>query len=1041
VRTVGDRRHISVLFFDVVDASALSERLDPEDLRDLLQSLHAACESAVVEHGGHIAQRLGDGLLAYFGYPQALEDGPRRAVQAGLATLREARARARLMQPRVGALVQTRLGIHTGPVVLDDMGTPDRPEMLAIGETPNKAARVQAAAQADTVVVSESTFRLTRGFFRFVDLGLERLRGFSEPVRLHAVADETDAQTKLDASGGELTPFVNREEPLRLLRAKWEEARHGGAPVVAISGEAGIGKSRVTRVFRDGLDADGALFVTCYCSSYFQSTALWPIADMLDRWLSSERVEPQEKLRRLRRELSTAGVGDEGAAARIAALLSPPAPQPPAPLSTAQRERQQTFEALLDWLMRRTLARPVLLLVEDLHWVDPSTLEFLSLLAQRTPPGPLMTVLTHRPEFELPWTGPRHTTLKLARLDRQHAAEVVSAVAGKEPLSDETVAMLVDRADGVPLYVEEITKSFIEGAGRPTERPSDPAAPELPETLQDSLAARLDRLGSGKFLAQQAAVIGRAFDFALLNAVAGRPADDLRAELDRLVRADILHRKGTPPNETFVFRHELIREAAYASLLRRVRHQHHLRVVDALRNHFPAVAQAQPELLAHHYAGAGRASEAIAHWLLAAQYGLARSAFSEAIKMLTRALEELSKLPAGTERDRTEIDLRSALGLALISTKGWAVPEVEVNYDRLQRLCEGFGAVPVQVLYGIWGVQLVRGDRDGATRLAARFRALRDETEDPGARVTADGVLGVFAFYSGQTVEAAERFRAAQAAMRRTPALREQLAAGSQHHAVDAYVYAELYLSFCLQNLGALNEAKAAWREVSSLLESTGHPFLVASALAFGVIVAQVEGDADETVRLAERATPLCVEHDFHYWLAIVRCAAGWARAVQSRGEQGIAEIVQGLNTLRFLGSLVIYPFFAGFLAEARMLRGELDDAAATVDDALEILRDRLCQSHAPRLLFLRGEIERRRGETAAAVAAHETALERATAAANLPVAIDSAHRLGLLLDEKETDRAARAAGRLAQLLAAAPDGMTHPRFAAARDWLRGRRG
>jgi class 3 adenylate cyclase/tetratricopeptide (TPR) repeat protein len=1022
-----------VLFFDVVEASALSERLDPEDLRDLLQTLHTACETAVREHGGHIAQRLGDGLLAYFGYPHAMEDGPRRAVQAGLATLRAARTRAEELEQRLGAVVKTRLGIHTGPVVLDDVGTPDRPEILAIGETPNKAARVQAAAKADTIVVSDATFRLTRGYFKFVDLGLEQLRGFSDPVRLHAVAEETDARSRLDAAGaGELTPFVNREEPLRLLRAKWSEAKEGQAPFVTVSGEPGIGKSRLTRVVRDWIEREGALVVTCYCSSYFQSTALWPIADMLNRWLSVDGASPERKLTRLRDELAALGLTSNDVLSRIASLLSLSVPDAPSPaVTTPQKERQATFEALLDWLMRLTMVRPVFWVVEDLHWVDPSTLEFLSLVAQRPPPGPLMTVLTHRPESTVIWAGPRHTALPLGRLDRHYAEEVLSSVAGDQTLPDETVAKLLDRADGVPLYLEEITKAFVESSSRATETASSRAG-VVPESLQDSLSARLDRLGSGKIVAQLAATIGRTFDFELLSALAGRPDDELRAELDRLVAADILHRRGSAPNETFIFKHALIQDAAYASLLRRVRQQYHLRIVDALKSHFPSDAGAQPELLAHHYAGAGRAQEAINHWLLAAQRAMARSAFSEAINLLSLALGELGNVAVASERDRMEIDLRSALGLAWISTKGWAAPEVEENYARLQRLCESLGSVPTQVLYGVWGVQLVRGDRDGATRLAAMFRA-RAQTDDLRARVTSENVLGVFSFYLGDHREAAEHFRAARALMQQAPELFE-LKPGTPDHGVDARMYADLYLAFCLQNMGALSEARSVWRDIFSLLESTQNPFLIATALGFGMVIAAAENDVPETAALAQRLTGICVAYEFHYWLAMARCAGGWARATETGGAEGTPEIIQGLATFQYLGAFLIHPYWAACLGDAQLLRGDLDGAFATVEGALAVLKDRLCQGHAPRLLFLRGEIQRRRGAIDAAIRDYESAIERAVAGENLLVAIDAVHHLGQLLET--TGQAQTVVRRLEELLRAAPDGMTHARFAAARQWL-----
>jgi class 3 adenylate cyclase/tetratricopeptide (TPR) repeat protein len=1036
VRPQGDRRHISVLFFDVVDASALSERLDPEDFRDILQSLHAACETAVRDHGGHVAQRLGDGLLAYFGYPHAFEDSPRRAIQAGLATLRGARERAQQMVPRVGAVVKTRLGIHTGLVVLDDVGPPDRPEILAIGETPNKAARVQAAAKADSLVVSEATYRLTRGFFTFVDLGFERLRGFSHPVRLHAVADETEARSRLDVAGsGELTRFVDRDGPRRFLHDQWEQAQRGRAPVVAISGDAGIGKSRLVRVFRDATEADSGLFITCYCASFFQSTALWPIADMLHRRLSVDGTGTEQKLTRLRTELADLGIATDEIVARIASLLSLAIPQAPQrTMTTAQKERQETFEALFTWMMRLTRIRPVLLLVEDLHWVDPSTLEFLSLVEQRVPAGPLMVVVTHRPEFKLPWSSPRVAPLELGRLDRECAAEMLSSVAGEDALSGDTITKLLDRADGVPLYLEEITKAVIESSGSSSTISAERTEPSVPATLQDSLSARLDRLGSGKVVAQLAATIGRTFDFNLLDTVAGIPPDELRAELDRLVAADMLHRKGAPPNETFIFKHALIQDAAYASLLRRVRQQYHQRIVEALTSRFPEVAKAQPELVAHHYAGAGLPREAIAHWLIAAERAMARSAFSEAIDILSRALADLPRLSTAADRDRTEIELRSALGLALISTKGWAVAEVEDNYARLLRLCESFGSVPAQVLHGQWGVQLVRGDREGTTRLAAMFRALLTQTDDLATQTAGGSALGAFSFYQGDYPTAAERFAETRALVRRSRNSLEELKTGTQAYGLDAYIHAEFFYSLSLQFMGSLNDAQASWTEALSWLETTHHPFLIATALAYGVAITHLEEAVDQTAALAARLVPLCVENQFHYWLAIARCGAGWASARQSEGRKGLADIEQGLATLKHLGAFIVYPFFAGFLAEAQLLAGDFERASQTIDDTLSIIRDRFPQNQVPRLLYFRGQVEERRGNFETARRAYEVSIDQAAAGGNVLDAIDSAHRLGTIVTSAE-DMAA-VSRRLSALLHRSPDGLTHPRFATARRWL-----
>jgi class 3 adenylate cyclase/tetratricopeptide (TPR) repeat protein len=1034
VTTTRDRRQITVLFFDLVDATAWSERLDPEDLRDLLQRLHAICETAVGKYEGHIAQHLGDGVLSYFGYPLAFEDSARRAVEAGLAILQEVRRCAHELLPRLGGLIQGRIGIDTGSVVFENVGTADRPEVLAIGEAPNRAARVQGEAVPDSLVVSETTFRLTKGYFRFVDLGARPLKGFSQPVQLHAVGEATDARSRLDTGAADLTPFVDRREHLAFLADRWEETKQGAAPIVLLSGDAGIGKSRLIRAFRESLDPGSALFVTCYCSSFFQSSALWPIIDMLDRRLSGDGG-PEAKRERLRAELASLGLATREAVSLLASLLSLPVASPEdRVMMTPQRERQETFQALFTWLMRLTRTQPVMLLIEDLHWADPSTLEFLSLVADRTPTGPLMVVLTHRPEFVPPWQGSRIHPRVLGRLERPDAEAILHAVAGDDALSGELVSKLLTRADGVPLYLEEITKAVVESSGRAPVRPEASRDPAIPATLQDSLAARLDRLGTSKTVAQLAATLGRTFEFKLLHVVSGMSEDALRAELDRLVAAELLYRRGTPPNESFIFKHALIQDAAYESLLRRTRQQYHLAIVEALIAHLPDTAQAHPELLAHHYAGAGLPREAIEKWTIAGQRAMVRSAFTEAAVIFSRALSELPALSSPSERDQTEIVLRSGLGLALISTRGWAVPEVEQNYARTLQLCESFGNVPVQVLYGIWGVHLVRGDQEGSERLAAVFRELLTRSDDLRTRVAARSVLGAFAFYQGRYPEAVREFSEARAIAQRSSEFRSSVGGGSQDYGLDAYLYSELYLPHVLQSMGSLVEAESSWRDTLAWIESTRHPFMIATVLAYGVVLAVRSHDAVAAGALSGRLAHLSVENGFHYWLAIARSGGGWAAAQSSAGPDGLSEIEQGVATLRYLGAFIVVPHFASYLAEACLLKGDLARAGQVTDDALSVIEGRLCRNHEAPLLALKGEILARGGNTSKAAAVLEKAIEIGTTGGDMMATIDAALSLGRISADPAAARAV--AVRLRQALAKAADGATHPRFESARQWL-----
>jgi class 3 adenylate cyclase/tetratricopeptide (TPR) repeat protein len=1031
-----ERRQISVCFFDIVNASGLSERLDPEDLRDVLEALLGTCEGVVRRHGGHVAQRLGDGLVIYFGYPVVREDDARRAVQSALETLAETRACSDNLLARTGAPVRVRIGIHTGPVVLEDVGVPSRPEVLAIGETPNKAARVQAAADPDSVLVSEATYRLVRGYFTFTPRGAEALKGFSEPMVLYAAGEQTAVRNRLEATGaGNLSPFVDRHEPFASLRAEWRNARPGEVRMVLVAGEPGIGKSRIVQRLRDEIEGEGAFSISCYCSSFFQSTALWPIADTLNRRLLATGAGSTEtRLRRLREELETTGLPITPALPLLANLLGLPVPADvAAPPMTPQSERQATFQVLLSWMLHLTVERPGVLVVEDLHWVDPTTLELLSMLEQQSAPGRLMVLLTHRPEFSPPWQSSRVSRIELTRLDRPYAEELLRSVAGQEAFTGEIIDKLLERADGVPLYIEEIAKAVVESSGAGTRLGSHQL--DIPATLQDSLAARLDHLQSGKSIAQLAATLGRTFDFELLRAVSEVDETALRADLDRLVAAQLLHRRGAPSNETFIFKHALIQDAAYGSLLRRVRQRYHERIVEALVSHFPETAEARPELLAHHYAGASRSREAIACWNRAGQRAMARSAFNEAIELFSRGLRELPALSSPVDRDKTEIELRSGLGLALISTRGWAVREVEENYNRARQLCESFGDVPVQVLYGIWGVHAVRADLEPATRVASMFRELLSRSEDVRTRVVCRSVLGALAFFLGRYADACGEFDEAvqlvNVSEETTAAFRDQ----SKEYGLDAYLYAQLYRSHCQGIMGQLTQAAGTWREALSWVEPTRHPFRIATVLAYGVTLAQGAHDGPQAVEISNRLAAISSEHGFHHWLAIARCGMGWAAALDTGGCEGIDQLQAGLQTLGYLGAFLVYPHYASYLAEAQLLRGDLQGAEKTVEDALAVAEPRLGRAHEPWLYRLKGEIRRRSGDISTAIVLFKKALGLAVASRNILVAVDTAHQLGLVRQDDPAACLDLAAG-LRVSLAATPDHASHPRFRAAREWL-----
>ena len=620
-----ERRQLTVLFCDLVDSTALASQLDPEDLREVVRAYQETCAKVIARFEGHIAQYLGDGLLVYFGYPLAHEDDAQRAVRAGLGMVEAlGQLNIRLKQDR-GVELAVRLGIHTGLVVVGEVGGGTRQEQLALGETPNLAARLQGIAAPNTVVISAATVHLLGGFFACQSLGTPALKGLAQPLEVYRVLYESTARSRLEAAGSTgLTPLVGREQEVGLLRERWAQVKDGIGQVILLSGEAGIGKSRLVQVLTEHVAAEPQAWLTpCQCSPYYQNTALYPMIELLERVaLRFDREEsPQQKLRKLEGFLVQYGLPLTEAVPLFAALLSLPLGTDYAPLTVSpEQQKQQTLHALLTILLRIAAQQPVLFVMEDLHWVDPTTLEFLTLLVDQGPTARILALWTFRPDFSPPWTGRSHLTqVTLHRLPRQQATEMTDRVAHGKALPTEVVEQVVAKTDGVPLFVEELTKMVLE-SGLLQERedryeltgPLPPLA--IPTTLHDSLMARLDRLATVKGLAQLGAALGREFSYALLQAVSPWDEETLQRGLHQLVEAEFLYQRGLPPQATYLFKHALIQETAYQSLLRSTRQQYHQRIAQVLEARFPATSETQPELLAHHYTEAGLREQALPYW-------------------------------------------------------------------------------------------------------------------------------------------------------------------------------------------------------------------------------------------------------------------------------------------------------------------------------------------------------------------------------------------------------------------------------------------
>jgi class 3 adenylate cyclase len=717
-----ERRQLTVMFCDLVGSTELASRRDPEDLREIIAAYHRAVADMVSSFDGFVAKYMGDGLLVYFGYPRAHEDDAERAVRAGLGVV-DAVGRLDVGSTKL----QARVGIATGLVVVGDLiGEGSAQEQSVVGETPNLAARLQALAEPGAVVIAAGTRRLVGDLFEYRDLGAVEVKGIAGPVMAWQVLRPSVVSSRFEAlRGSALTRLVGRDEEIDLLLRRWARAKAGDGQVVLVSGEPGLGKSRITAALAERLHAEPYLRLRYFCSPYHQDSALFPFIDQLGRASGFARDDPPgAKLEKLEAVLARAAPPEEDAAF-LADLLSLPASERhPLPNLSPQRKKERTLEALIRQLEGLARRQPVVMVFEDAHWIDPTSRELLDLAVERVASLPVLLVVTFRPEFQPPWIGqPQVSMLALNRLDRRDRTDLVEQIAGWRALPDALVAQIADRTDGVPLFIEELTKSILESGVTPL---------GIPTTLHDSLMARLDGLGSVRRVAQVGAAIGREFPYALLHVVSRLPEAELQSSLARLVASELVFQRGTPPDAVYAFKHALVQDAAHGSLLRNVRQQLHAQIAEALETHSPEIRESQPEIFAQHYAEAGLVEKSVAYWGKAGRRSAARSAMAEAVAQFHKGLDQLALLPDTPERQREELELRSALGAVLLSARGYAAPETGQTYARARALWEQLGSPSdfLRIPYGQSVYHVFRGEFDRARSLAEDLLYLSGQRND-----------------------------------------------------------------------------------------------------------------------------------------------------------------------------------------------------------------------------------------------------------------------------------------------------------------------
>jgi class 3 adenylate cyclase len=764
-RAEGERRHLTVMFCDLVGSTELAEQLDPEEFREVVGAYQVLCAREVGRYDGTIGQYHGDGVLVYFGYPQAHDDDPIRAVHAALSILSELPAVNATVGERLGAMldrtVEVRIGVHTGLAVVGEMGEGPERELQALGDTLNQAARLQRIAEPGTVVISEATRQLSSGVFVLEDLGPTSLKGVAEPVGVYRAVRATGVRSRLDLAGERgLTPLIGREQEVELLLDRWEQVIEGHGQVVLVNGDAGIGKSRLMMMLHERLAEGPYSWLEARGSAYHQNSALYPVIELLrQELLLGQEDSAEEKVAKLGAALEPAGLSVPEVLPLFATLLSVPLPEryPPLLLSP-QAQRQRTLESLVQWLISLTRAQPMAFVVEDLHWIDPSTLELLGMLLEQLPTVPALLVLTFRPSFEPPWASRSNLVhLTLDPLTRKQVEAMVEWIAGGKVLPAKVLDHVVIRTDGVPLFVEELTKTVLESdllreSDRGYER-TDPL-PELaiPSTLQDSLMARLDRLGPAKEVAQLGAVLGREFPYELLAAVSPLSAESLRGALRGLGNAELLYPRGVPPRAIYTFKHALIQETAYQSLLKSTRQAWHARIAQVLEERFPERVAPEPEGIARHCEQGALLEKAISYYQRAGEQATERSANAEAVGHLTRGIELLRTLPEGPERNERELTLQVALGAPLVASKGWGSREAEQAYERARELCEQIGETPqlFHVIRGLITFYTARAELKTAYDLCGRLLRLAEREEEASPLLVAHQQMAIVLYFRGK---------------------------------------------------------------------------------------------------------------------------------------------------------------------------------------------------------------------------------------------------------------------------------------------------
>ncbi len=961
-RDQAERRQLTVMFCDLVGSTALSRRLDPEDLQDVLRRFLDACSQAIGRFNGYIAKYMGDGMLVYFGYPHAHEHDAEGAVHAGLTILDTVKALNKENPPQEFGIA-ARIGVATGQVVVGQViGQEIAKERSVVGETPNLAARLQALAQPGQLVIDSVTRRLVGSEFEFTEHGTFSLKGFETPLQAWQVLSSRLSVSRFESyRSGELTNFVGRQHEISLLLGRWREAVGGEGQVVLLCGEAGIGKSRLIHSLGERLVEETHQRIQFQCSPYHVNTALYPAINFLRQTAGiADQDGAKAQLNKLVAMITESGVDSKETVSLLADLLSIHRDhQYPSLNLSSEKRKEMTLEALVHHLQRLADGCPVLFIVEDAHWLDPTTLDLITRFIGRIRQMRALLLITFRPDLKPVWSEYSHvTSLTLSRLPRRHSAELVAAVTGGKMLPPEVQQAILANTDGVPLYIEALTENLLESGLLNEEKDSFVLKAPLkdlpiPDSLQALLMERVDRLGPAKVIVQTGAGIGREFTYELLRATVEVTDSEFKNALDLFVASGLISQEGEAPLAKYHFKHALVQEAAYSTLPKKARRALHARIAKTLEGRFVERAKLEPELLAFHYGQAGLAGPAVDYWHRAARRDAERSANVEALNHFRKALDLIKDLPQGRERDALELDLLIARGALMQSVGGYASEEMEENYLRAKELLQvNSGAVhQFHTAHGLWVFHFVRGQLADARILAERLLSLANREQRSDLLIEAHHVLGSTYFFLGRFDEARTHLFTAMS-----------LDDPSQHRALallygqDPGVTVRIWLAWTLWILGEIEHVEPLAREATAKARELNHPFTLVFALTSLSWIYSASHNARKTLDLSDEAIMVSTQHSFGLMLVWATISQGWALAANGQ-EEGVDKLISGISATRARGANLNTTFPLALLAEIYAGQNRIDEGLGAIEEGKKIAVTCGIEFWRPELLRLKGEL------------------------------------------------------------------------------------